>query len=88
MQHDVPCCLLCKAWRQLGAFLHLASVIFVSGDSHLVQGGKQEGATQTVSENGFFYIHLLPGKKEAWCKQVGLAYSAEISQILGPSEVV
>lgn len=66
MQHDVPCCLLCKAWRQLEAFLHLASVISVSGDSHLVQGGEQEGATQTVSENGFCCIHLMLGKKAVW----------------------
>lgn len=63
MQHDIPCCLLCKAWRQLEAFLHLVSVISVSGDSHLVQSGEQEGATQTVPENGFFTIHLLLAKK-------------------------
>lgn len=66
MQHDVPCCLLCKAWRQLEAFLHLASVISVSGDSHLVRGGEQEGTTQTVSENGFFSVHLLLGRKAVW----------------------
>lgn len=64
MQHDVPCCLLCKAWRQLEAFLHLASVISVSGDSHLVQGDEQEGATQTVSENGFCF-RLMQGFKKA-----------------------
>lgn len=51
-QRDVPRCILRRAWRQLEAFLHLASVISVSGDSHLVQGGEHEGATQTVSENG------------------------------------
>lgn len=51
-QRDVPRCILRRAWRQLEAFLHLASVISVSGDSHLVQGGDHEGATQTVSENG------------------------------------
>ena len=45
MQHDVPCCVLCKAWRQLEALLHLESVISVSRDSHLVQG-----ATQHASE--------------------------------------
>lgn len=61
MLRDVPCCLLCKAWRQLEAFLHHAAVISVDGDSHVVWGG--EGATQTVSENGFVSFHLLLGRK-------------------------
>lgn len=51
-QHDVPGCILRRARRQLEAFLHLASVISVSGDSHLVQRGKHEGATQTVHKYG------------------------------------
>lgn len=59
-----PCCLPCKAWRQLEAFLHLASVISVSGDSHLVRGGEHEGATHRVSENGFFAVHLLLAAKK------------------------
>lgn len=67
MQYDVPCCLLCKAWRQLEAFLHLASVISVSGDSHLVQGGEQEGATQQSLKmaSSLFICCWVKEKKEA-----------------------
>lgn len=75
MQHDIPCCLLCKAWRQLEAFLHLVSVISVSGDSHLVRGGEQEGATHRVSENGFFTIHLLLATKK---KLLGVAFDKQL----------
>lgn len=55
--------LCAKPGDSLKLFFHLRSVISVSGDSHLAQGGKQEGATQTVSENAIFFIHLLLGKR-------------------------
>lgn len=62
-QRDVPRCILRRAWRQLEAFLHLASVISVSGDSHLLQGGEHEGATKAVYKNGLGCVSSKTSKK-------------------------